>query len=143
MAFADGFDAAYSLKHDLQTILKRRVDILMYTDSLSLFDVITKSSTTAEKRLMIDLVVVREAYDRMEIAQLAFLRINWNPADALTKVSRNTYLETILTTGTIDHPVAQWVVRRRVLARKKDSECRNTPLPTGVTSTTDESTLFV
>jgi hypothetical protein len=143
MAFADGFDAAYSLKHDLQTILKRSVDILMYTDSLSLFDVITKSSTTAEKRLMIDFMVVREAYDRMEIAQLVFLRTNWNPADALTKLSRNTYLETILTTGTIDHPVAQWVVRRRVLARKKDSECRNTPLLTGVTSTTDESTSFV
>jgi hypothetical protein len=119
MAFADGFDAAYSLKHDLQTILKRSVDILMYIDSLSLFDVITKSSTTAEKRLMIDLVVVREAYDRMEIAQLAFLRTNWNLAYALTKVSRNTYLETILTTETIDHLVAQWVVRWRVLAQKK------------------------
>jgi hypothetical protein len=69
-------------------------------------------------RLMIDLVVVREAYDRTEIAQLAFLRTKWNPADALTKVSRNTYLETILTTGTIDHPVAQWVIRWRVLAKK-------------------------
>jgi hypothetical protein len=32
----------------------------MYTDSLSLFDIITKSSTTAEKRLMIDLVVGRD-----------------------------------------------------------------------------------
>jgi hypothetical protein len=126
-----------------KTILKRSVDILMYTGSLSLFDVIPKSSTTAEKRLMIDLVVVREAYDRMEIAQLAFHRTNWNPADALTKVSRNTYLETILTTGTSDHPVAQWVIRRRVLVRKKDSECRNAPLLTGVTSTTDESTSFV
>jgi hypothetical protein len=142
MAFADGFDAAYSLKHDLQTILKRSVDILMYTDSLSLFDVITKLSTTAEKRLMIDLVVVREAYDCMEIAQLAFLRTNWNPTDALLKVSLNTCLETILTTGTIDHP-AQRVVRRRVLAQKKDSECRNTPLLIDVTSTTDESTSFV
>jgi hypothetical protein len=115
----------------------------MYTDSLSLFDIITKLSTTVEKRLMIDLVVVREAHDRMEIAQLAFLRTNWNPADALTKVSRNTYLETILTTGTIDPPVVQWVVRRRVLAQKKDSECRNTPLLTGVMSTTDKSTSFV
>jgi hypothetical protein len=92
---------------------------------------------------MIKLVVVREAYDRMEIVQLAFLRTNWNPADALTKISRNTYLETILTTGAIDHPVAQWIVRRRVLAQKKDSECRNTSLLTGVTSSTDESTSFV
>jgi ribosomal protein L10 len=79
----------------------------------------------------------------MEIAQLASLRTNWNPADALTKVSRNTFLETILTTGAIDHPVAQWVVRRRVLAQKKEGECRNTPLLTGVTSTTDESTSYV
>jgi hypothetical protein len=116
MAFADGFDGAYSLKHDLQTILKRSVDILMYTESLSLFDVITKSSTTAEKRLIIGLMMVREAHVRMKIAQLAFLRTNWNPADALTKFSHNTYLETILTTGTNDHPVAQWVDRRRVLA---------------------------
>jgi hypothetical protein len=46
--------------------------------------------------LMIDPVVAREAFDRMEIAQVAFLRTNWNPADALTKVSRNTYLETNL-----------------------------------------------
>jgi hypothetical protein len=81
----------------------------MSTDSLSLFDVIIKESTTAEKRLMIDLVVVREAYDRMEIALLAFLRTNWNPADPLIKISPNTFLETILTTGTIDHSVAQWV----------------------------------
>jgi hypothetical protein len=79
----------------------------------------------------------------MEIAQLAFLRTNWNPADALTKVSRNTYMDTILTTGTIDHPVAQCVVPRRVLAQKKDSECRNAQLLTDVTSTADESTSFV
>jgi hypothetical protein len=56
---------------------------------------------------MIDQVVVREAYDRMEIAQLVFLRNNCNSADALTKTSLNTYPETILMTGTIDYPVAQ------------------------------------
>jgi hypothetical protein len=66
MAFADGFDAAYSLKHDLQKNLKRSVDILIYTDSLSLFNIITKSSKMAEMRLMIDLVVVREEYDCMK-----------------------------------------------------------------------------
>jgi hypothetical protein len=93
--------------------------------------------------LMIDLIVVRKAYDCIEIAQIAFLRTNWNPADALTKVSRNIYLEIILTTGTTDHPVAQWVVRQRVRAQRKGSECRNYPLTTGVTSTADESTPFV
>jgi hypothetical protein len=37
MEFGDGFDAAYSLKHDLQTILKRSVDTRMYNDSLLFF----------------------------------------------------------------------------------------------------------
>jgi hypothetical protein len=102
----------------LQRILKQNVDRLQYTDRLSLFDVITKSYTKAEMRLMINLVVVREAYDRMEIAQLACLRTNWNPASVLTNFCRNTYLATILKTGTIDHLVALWVVRRHVLAQK-------------------------
>jgi hypothetical protein len=48
------------------------------------------------------------------------------------------YLETILTTGAIDHPVPQRIVRWRVLAQKKVSDCRNAPLLTGVTSTADE-----
>jgi hypothetical protein len=50
IAFADGFDAAYSLKHDLQTILKRSFDILMYTDSLLLLDVITKQRSSQRRR---------------------------------------------------------------------------------------------
>jgi hypothetical protein len=49
----------------LQRILRQNVDRIQYTDRLSLLDVITKSYTKAEMRLMIDLVVVREAYDRM------------------------------------------------------------------------------
>jgi hypothetical protein len=45
MALADAFDMAYALKHDIQTIIKQRVPIVIITDSLSLFDVIIKSST--------------------------------------------------------------------------------------------------
>jgi hypothetical protein len=75
--------------------------------------------------------------------EMDFVRTNWNPADALTNVSQKTCLMTILMTGTIDHPVTQWVVRRPVLAQKKGSECRNVLLLTGVTSTLDESTTFM
>jgi hypothetical protein len=61
MALADAFDVAYELKNDIEMILKQNVPIAILTDSLSLFDAITKATTTAEKRLMIDLCAVKPA----------------------------------------------------------------------------------
>lgn len=49
-----------------------RVPIFMVTDSLSLFNVLIMSSITTEKRLMIDLLVVRNAYMTKEIETLVF-----------------------------------------------------------------------
>jgi hypothetical protein len=42
MALDDAFDIAYALKHDIETIIKQNVPIVILTDSLSLFDVITR-----------------------------------------------------------------------------------------------------
>jgi hypothetical protein len=54
------------MRHDLQMMLKHNVPIIMLTDSLSLFDIIAKSTTPTEKGLAIDLDVVRWAYARQE-----------------------------------------------------------------------------
>lgn len=61
MAFADGFDMAYILQADLQSILQIDIPIVMLTDSVSFFDVISKATNTIEKRLMIDLQVFKSA----------------------------------------------------------------------------------
>jgi hypothetical protein len=39
-----------------------RISTHAYTDSLSLFDVISRSTTTSKKRLMIDITAAKEAY---------------------------------------------------------------------------------
>jgi hypothetical protein len=112
MALADAFDTAYALKHDIEMIMKQRIPIVILTDSLSLFDVITKASTTAEKRLMIDLSVLKQAYDRREIETIGLVRTAHNPADMLTKIKGSAILDTILSTAQLCHPVEQWVNRR-------------------------------
>jgi hypothetical protein len=48
--------------------------------------VITKATVTTERRLMSDLEVVKDAYDKREIEMFGFIRTTSNPADALTKV---------------------------------------------------------
>ncbi len=45
-AFADVYDFTYCAKKDLETMLGSTVPLEMYTDSKSLFDVITKCSQT-------------------------------------------------------------------------------------------------
>lgn len=73
-AFEDSFDASYTIKRDLELTLKRPVCLNIFTDSKSLFDIITKCSSTTEKRLLIDIQTVREAYERFEFSDVGFVR---------------------------------------------------------------------
>ena len=100
-----------AIRADIEEMLGKVIAVRLYTDSKSLFDVITKNSVTTEKRLMIDVRSVREAYVNMELNNVAWIRSEYNPADALTKVKDNLVLTKAIDEGFITHPVEQWVVR--------------------------------
>lgn len=68
----------------------------MITDSKSLFDIITKSKQTTERRLMIDMACVREAYQSHEISNSRFIRGPNNPADGLRKPNTCDSLERLI-----------------------------------------------
>lgn len=72
-ALADAFDHAYAMRYDLEIILGQRILLQIFTDSMSLFDMIFKNSTTAEHRLMIDMKDVRESYEYMKISNCGFI----------------------------------------------------------------------
>lgn len=110
-AFADAFDFAFSLRHDMQKIMSKRIPLQLYTDSDSLFKVISKNSSTTERRLMIDLQATREAYGNKEIADIGWVRSEDNPADALTKRGTCLAMNRLLDEGRVDLEVLQWVIR--------------------------------
>lgn len=112
-AFADGMDFGITLKHDMENMISINLPIKLYTDSKSLFDVITKNTTTTEKTLMIDIKALREAYIRMDIKDVAWIKREHNPADALTKVKEKSVLNKIIDDGVIEHHVQQWTIRNR------------------------------
>ena len=82
----------------------------MFADSKILFDVITKCFQTQEKRLMIDLQAVRDAYLCQEISNIGFVRGPNNPADGMTKLGNCEPLIHLLRTGKANFQVEQWVL---------------------------------
>jgi hypothetical protein len=104
MAFADAFDMAMIIRHDLQYLLHHNVPITILTDSLSLFGVTSKSTIIAERRLLIDLEAAKAAYAARELEHVGFLRTQYNQAGAFTKFKRCPILEGILTRGRQTRP---------------------------------------
>lgn len=92
MALADSFNVAFTMKRDPEQIIGKELPLHMYTDSLSLFGIIKKSSATSEKRLMVDLNCVKNAYNSMKISEIFFTRLKFNLADSLKEHNFNTIL---------------------------------------------------
>lgn len=65
---------ALTINADMESVIKQNILPLMLTDSLFLFDVLTKSSTTLKRRLMIDVQTVRDTYQSLEVINVVFLR---------------------------------------------------------------------
>ena len=73
----------------------------MCTDSYSLYEYLVKLSTTKEKRLIIDIIALRQSYKRQELFEIRWINSQDNPADAITKANPNKALETFINTNTL------------------------------------------
>lgn len=80
-----GFDNAFVTRTMAEEIFGRDVPIHAFIDSRTVFNTITKSGTTLEKRLQIDAYVLRQSHHRGELTNLAWIPTNQNVADGLTK----------------------------------------------------------
>jgi hypothetical protein len=58
----------YLVKTTLDLILNKDILLIIYTDSKSFYNCLVKLGITQEKRLIIDVISIREAYKRKEIA---------------------------------------------------------------------------
>lgn len=105
LALADAFDNLFMVKYELQRMLGNDVPLLMLTDSKISFDIITRNRYTTETRLMIDVAVLRQAYNSGHIANNWLIKQDYNATDALIKVGPNTALNPLLFRGFVQHPV--------------------------------------
>jgi len=70
----NGFDLGYVLAENLRTVMNRLalppIPFVVCTDSYSLYDCLVKLGTTTEKRLIINLMALRQSYERREISEI-------------------------------------------------------------------------
>ena len=95
------FDMGASVKATIDRTLGIELPLVVYTDSKSLYECLVKLGTTQEKRLMIDVMCLRQAYERREIAKVKWIKGNSNPADSMTKAKPSSALTQLLDTNTL------------------------------------------
>jgi hypothetical protein len=61
-AIAHGFDIGAVIKSTIEAIIQIKVPLILCTDSKSLYDCLVKLGTTQEKRLMVDIICLRQSY---------------------------------------------------------------------------------
>jgi hypothetical protein len=112
---AHGFDVGAALKSTVDQILQGSIPLVLCTDSKSLYDCLVRLGTTREKRLMIDIMCLRQAYERREIAEVMWIDGNENPADAMTKTRACPALTNLIDSNKIDLRAMGWVERTNTI----------------------------
>lgn len=112
-AMAHGFDMGIAIKTTITKMLGYEIPLYLCTDSKSLYECISKLGTTQEKRLMIDILCLRESYERREITELRWIAGNTNPADAMTKAKACPALKNLVENNYInlEEATIKWVER--------------------------------
>ena len=108
-----------ALKTTVERILKSLlIPLVICTDSRSLYDCFVKLGTTNEKRLMVDIMCLRQSYEKREIAEVRWINGNTNPADAMTKSKKVCgALKSLVERNEVDIETMEWVERATAIEK--------------------------
>jgi hypothetical protein len=87
---------AITLKIIIIRFNQPKILLIICTNLYSLYECLLKLGTTQEKRLIIDILALRQLYERKKIAEICWIYNRDNPADAFTKVIANSSLEPLI-----------------------------------------------
>jgi hypothetical protein len=110
-AMINDFDVEAMIKSIIERMLHIFLSLILLTDSKSLFDCLIKLDTTIEKRLMIDLMCLRQFYERRQIAEIRWIDENINSANAMTKFKLCNVLISLIDTNSLNLKITEWVER--------------------------------
>ena len=80
-----GFDSSLVIYSTINSILKSKIPLIVYTNLYLLYNYITKLGTTTKKRLIIDIIRLQQSYKQREIIEVRQINSNYNLANVITK----------------------------------------------------------
>jgi hypothetical protein len=114
------FESDSVIKSIIERILNIFLSMILLTDSRSLYDCLVKLEITIEKRLMMNLMCLRQSYERREIAEIRWIDENTNSIDAMTKINSCQTLTKLIDTNVIDLRTTTWVKRMNERTTKNE-----------------------
>ena len=105
------FDIEAVIKATIEKILGTHIPFILCADSKSLYDCLVRLETINEKKFMIDIMNLRQSYERREITEVRWIDENKNPADAMTKAKTAPVLKMLIDSNRINLGTAEWVER--------------------------------
>lgn len=90
------FYFASTLRVTLRDIFHRVIRLVLHTDSKSLFNSTAGLTSATEKRVLIDLFILRQSYELRELTKIVWNPSEQNSADAITKINASNDLSSLL-----------------------------------------------
>jgi hypothetical protein len=111
----------YAMIHDfdvdsvLKAILTKMLDIfillILVIDSKFLYNCLVRLEITVEKRLMMNVMILRQFYERREIIEIKWIHESNNFVDSMTKSKSFSALKTIIDINRINLDTIEWMKR--------------------------------
>ena len=95
----------------VETTYSKRIHLYVFAGSKQVFDTIKKPSNNTERRLIIDIIAARQAYNHQEISHTSLVALEDKIADGLTKTKAGSSVMKVLTSGKNVLNVKQMIIR--------------------------------
>jgi hypothetical protein len=112
---AEGVNMAVAIGTTIDRIIAKlsapSVPIVVCTNSLSLYECLIKLGTIKEKRLIINIMAIRQTYERQKMRNIRWINNRNNPADAITKGTPNHAFKKLINTNRLILRLQGWIKR--------------------------------
>jgi hypothetical protein len=114
-AMAEGVNMAVAIGTTINRIIAKlgapSVPIVVCTNFLFFYECLMKLGTIKEKRFIINIIAIRQAYERQKMRDIRWINNRNNPADAITKGTPNHALKELINTNRLILRLQGWIKR--------------------------------
>jgi hypothetical protein len=119
---ANGVNMAVAIGTTFNIVTQRlefsNIPIIICTNSFSLYECFVKLGTIKEKKLIIDIMAIQQAYEQKDVFEIRWINGQNNSANAITKAKPNRAISNLIDTNRLRLRVQGWIHRKP----EKDSD---------------------